>query len=84
VQVVGFVTLGFERNALYLSREAADIGDSSSAIWLDVDGLRLPRPQGYDSHYVIVSGRFNASSRGHMGMFAGTIESISRLEMWHK
>jgi hypothetical protein len=84
VQLIGFATLGFERNALYLSREAAEVADSSSAIWLDVGGLNLTRPKDYDLHYVILAGRFNPENRGHLGMFAGTIESISRLELWRK
>lgn len=84
IQVVGFVTLRFEENVLYLSREAAEVGDSSSAVWLDVASLTLSRPQDYDRHYVLLAGRFNAENRGHFGMFAGTIESISRLERWRK
>ena len=84
IQVVGFVTLRFEDNALYLSREAAEVSDSSSAVWLDVGGLTLSRPQDFDRRYVILAGRFNAENRGHLGMFAGTIETISRLERWPK
>ena len=84
VQVIGFVKLEFEGNALYFSRDAAEVNDSQSAIWLDVAGLAISQPQTFDHQVVIVAGKFNAENRGHLGMFAGTLEAISRFDRWHK
>jgi hypothetical protein len=80
VQVIGFATLEFEGNAVYLSKEAAEIGDTESAVWLDVDGLSVPNPEKLNRSYVVLAGTFDAENRGHIGMFAGTIKSIFRLE----
>ena len=83
IWVIGFATLEFEGNVLYLSREAAEINDMTSAIWLDVAGLKA-NPQAYDHKYVLITGTFNAENRGHIGMFAGTVEAISEIRLWHQ
>jgi hypothetical protein len=80
VQVIGFATFEFEGNALYLSKEAAAIGDMASAIWLDIEGLADPNPEKLNQQYVLVAGTFDAENRGHIGMFAGTLKAIFRLE----
>ena len=80
VQVIGFATFEFEGNAVYLSKEAAEIGDAASAIWLDIDGLATPNPEKLDRQYVLVAGTFDAENRGHIGMFAGALKAIVRLE----
>ena len=80
VQVIGFATFEFEGNAVYLSKEAAAVGDTASAIWLDLGGLTTPNPERLNQQYVLVAGTFDAENRGHIGMFAGTLKAISRLE----
>ena len=80
VQLIGFATFEFEGNAVYLSKEAAQIGDSASAIWLDIDGLAISNPEKLNRRYVLIAGTFDAENRGHVGMFAGTLKSIIRLE----
>jgi hypothetical protein len=80
VQIIGFATLEFEGNAVYLSKEGAEIGDNASAIWLDLEGLSVSNPEKLNRQFVLIAGTFDAENRGHIGMFAGTIKSIFRLE----
>lgn len=80
VQVVGFAILEFEGNAIYVSREAAEVRDTASAIFLDIEGLKISNPEKLNRQYVRVAGTFDAQNRGHIGMFSGTLKSISRLE----
>ena len=84
IQVIGFATLEFEGNAVYLSKEAADMGNNASAVWLDLEGLNVLNPEKLNRNHVFVAGTFDAENRGHMGMFAGTIKSIFRLEQVHR
>lgn len=77
VQVIGYMSLREEDKALYLSGELADHGASEDAFWLDISG----EPE-IDTGWVLVRGRFNAERRGHLGLYAGTIEQIVRLESW--
>ena len=83
IQVLGYVTLGFEDNVVYPSSEAARIGDSLSALWLDVEGLAISDTRKYHRQWVLVAGTFNGENRGHLGSCAGTIESIVRFDLAH-
>jgi hypothetical protein len=79
VQVIGYMSLREEDNALYLSNELAEHGASQDAFWLDITG----EPD-VETGWVVVRGRFNAERRGHLGVYAGTIEQIVRLESWEE
>ena len=37
----------------------------------------------FNKRYVIIVGRFNMNKKGHMGMFGGSIENITRLDSWN-
>lgn len=83
VQVIGFLRLEFEGDAIYLHREDYEHAISKNAIWVD-------RPRDFsekqaaevDKGYVICEGTFNAREHGHMGMFSGSLTHITRLESW--
>jgi hypothetical protein len=80
IQVVGFVHLEFEGNALYLHREDYERGLLSNALWLNVSADR--RRAFANTQYALVEGTFNAEDTGHMNLFSGSIDSIARLEPW--
>jgi hypothetical protein len=79
--MIGFMNLEFEGNALYVSEEFFRHGATQDALWLDVEGMTVKPP--FHQGYVIVQGTFDGERRGHLGMFAGTIQRIKRLEAWH-
>lgn len=83
VQVIGFLRLEFEGDALYLHREDFDHAISKNAVSVvrpsDLSGKQLIQ---VDKKYVIWEGTFNARDRGHMGMFSGSLTHITRLEPW--
>jgi hypothetical protein len=81
VRVEGFLNLTFEGNALYLHKE--DFEHS-----LDRNGLWLSVPKGWhgtgqpctNKTYVLMEGVFNAEQTGHMGLWSGSLESVTRCE----
>jgi len=84
VRVVGFVNFEFEGNALYLSKTDWENGLTRSAVW-------IAPPPGFESNwgparvqpnrrYVIVEATFRASRRGHLGLFSGALEEVTRLD----
>jgi len=79
IQVIGYISVREEDNALYLSNELADHGASQDAFWLEING----EPD-VETGWGVVRGRFNAERRGHLGLYAGTIEKIVRLESWEE
>lgn len=80
IQLVGYLNLEFEGNALYHSEEEYRHGQTAEALWIDVDGMNLKPP--FARGWVIVQGTFNGERRGHFGLFAGTIEKITRIDPW--
>ena len=80
ISLIGFMNLEFEGNALYHSESEYRHGQSSDALWLAVDGLKVKPP--FARGWVIVEGTFNGEHRGHFGLFSGTLERITRMEAW--
>ena len=83
IRVVGFVSLEFEGNAIYLHREDWQRGLTRNGIWLDVttyDGGHAIA--GRKPGYAIVEGVFEPETHGHMGLFSGSIAQLSRLDPW--
>jgi hypothetical protein len=82
VRVIGFVRLEFEGNAIYLHQEDYKHGVSKNGLWIDVsDDIRKRRAE-YDRKYVLIEGTFSAKDKGHMDMFSGSIQKISRFQLW--
>ena len=86
VRVIGFVNFEFEGNGLYLSREDWERSIYRNGLWIEA-----PRSVQTDSgrpstalnqRYVIVEGIFNATHGGHLGMWSGAIERVTRLDPW--
>jgi hypothetical protein len=76
VQVVGFLHFEFEEQAVYLHREDSDMMNSSNGIWLDGSGEYAA----LNDSYVIVQGTFASTKHGHLGLWPGAIQNITRLE----
>ena len=82
IRVVGLCTLGFEGKAIWASGEALDKAITKDAIWLEVpltDKLRTEHQK-----VMIVEGVFTAQRKGHLGLYSGTIEQISRIDRWEE
>jgi len=87
VRVIGFVRFEFEGNALYVSQLDYENAVPRNGLWIDppdgfqsFDGASKAQP---NTQYVLVEATFNAEKRGHMGMWSGTLEHVSRLQAWH-
>jgi hypothetical protein len=81
VQVSGFCRLEYERLAIYLHKEdhAHHLGN---AVWLNFQEAKDFTPKRRRIAYCLVEGVFSAANRGHMGVYPGAIEQISRYEPW--
>jgi hypothetical protein len=80
--VKGFLKLEFEGDALYFHKEDFMQALSENAVWIDAPKISEDKRKTVSDKYVIVVGRFDARDRGHMGAFRGTINSITRLDLW--
>jgi hypothetical protein len=82
ISAVGFCWLEFEGNGLYVHREDFEHGVYANALWLD---LGWPEPEEYlglSGEYVLVEGIFDATQRGHGGLFSGEVKEVRRMMRW--
>src|SRR5207247_2322164 len=80
VQVQGFVVLKFEHQAIYLSEADAKHAITRNGVWMDVSDALNANRSSVHQRYALVEGTFNARRGGHLSLFSGVIEDISRLE----
>ena len=84
VQIIGYLNLEFEGNAVYFHKEDYENGSSRNGMWVSFSDELIKKKdlKKYSKKYVIIVGKFDMNSRGHMGMFGGSLKNISRLDEW--
>ena len=89
VRIIGFINFEFEGDAIYLSKGDWEHSINRNALWVELSeetvgrsfvGGRDGRP---NKRYVIIEGTFRAKNRGHLGLFSGAIEQVTRLQPWN-
>ncbi|RTY85534.1 hypothetical protein [Flavobacterium sp. GT3R68] len=76
ISVAGFLNLGFEETALYLSQNDEEHKLKKNSIWIDKDS---DRSSIYHKEYVIITGTFDMKNNGHFGSFSGTLKKITNI-----
>jgi hypothetical protein len=79
VQIAGFLALSFENAGLYMHREDAAHGVPLTGVWLKLDSKEYDEYESYKDRYVVVTGVFDASESGHMGLFGGGLKEVGRI-----
>ncbi|MDR7272968.1 hypothetical protein J2X20_005653 [Pelomonas saccharophila] len=82
VRVIGFARLEFEGNAIYLHREDYLQGITKNGLWLDVERLPKKSAASANNQYVIVEGVFSMTDKGHLGLWSGSIQKVTRMDPW--
>ena len=82
VQLIGFVHLEFEGNAIYLHREDFQYSLYQNSIWLSIPSDSRKQFLNVNNTYAFVEGTFNTEYRGHMNLFSGSIENITTFKVW--
>jgi len=81
VRLIGYVVVGFEHSALYLSRDDAEHSNRESSVWIDEPAKSAkidPMKQGF----ACVVGTFHSAGSegvGHMGLWPGELTNITLL-----
>ena|SRR5439155_6753325 len=86
VRVIGFVNFAFEGNALYLSRADWEHAVTRNGLWIDppprFESNWGPSRAEPNRRYVLVEATFRAERRGHLALWSGALEQVTRLEEW--
>ena len=84
IQVIGYLHLEFEGNAIYLHEEDFKRRISANSFWVEFSS-KLTKKRDlnkFNDKYVIIIGTFNVNEKGHMRMFGGILDDIVRLDLW--
>ena len=94
VRVVGFLRYQFESQAIYLSEADAKRAVYRNSIWVSFSravSLEAPYQRrtpkslvDIDGEYVELEGIFDANGRGHMSLWMGSLEDVSRASIQPK
>ncbi len=83
VRVIGYLRIEFEGNALYFHRDDLELGMTRNGVWIDLPKDMTPaQSKIVNNQYVICTARFVAGRHGHMGLFSGEFDEVTRLEAW--
>jgi len=86
VRVVGVTNIEFEGNQIFTSKEHYKYSILMNALWINLDldilGVKEDELKNYNGKYVLIEGIFNKNETGHMGMNSGSIDKISRFDLW--
>lgn len=84
IRLVAFLNIEFEGNALYLHQEDYKNDIYSNGIWLSVneENKTLIKKNDLNKRYVLIEGVFNKENKGHMGMWQGSLEKVTRIISW--
>jgi hypothetical protein len=82
VRVIGYARLEFEGNAIYLHQDDYKHSIYKNGLWMDVSEDMLKRKAEFDRKYVLIEGTFDAKMTGHMGLWSGSIQKITRCQVW--
>lgn len=86
VRVIGVSVIEFEGNSLYLGRDDILNGVTKNSVWLSPNFKALEKKEENlaenNGQYALVEGIFNKNNLGHMGLFSGAIENVTRFQPW--
>lgn len=82
VRVIGFARLEFEGNAIYIHREDYLQGITKNGLWLDVELASKKSVTEANNRYVLVEGVFSMKDQGHLGLWSGSIQKVTRMDPW--
>jgi hypothetical protein len=76
VRVAGYYRYGFERSALYPSKEIGDNLRIFNGIWIDIGDDSSW--SSFNERYIVLDGIFDTERKGHLGAFVGSIREVNR------
>jgi hypothetical protein len=83
IRFIGYLHLEFEGDAIYFHRDDFLYGITNDAVWINLPkDIKPDQLKAVNDHYVICSAKFVAGRHGHMGMFAGELDDVTRVEIW--
>src|SRR5260221_489167 len=81
-RVGGFLQVETDQYALYVHQDDEKQGIRKNGVWVDLPKSVRAKPGDYDERYALIEGIFSAKYLGPKDGWSGSIESVSRVELW--
>ena len=84
IQIIGYLHLEFEGDGIYLHKDDYLNAITANGLWVNFSEKLTKKTslKDYSDNYVIILGTFKKESKGHMGLWNGTMDDIIRLDFW--
>ncbi len=76
VIITGFLNMEFEGNGIYLHKDDYIYSIYKNGLWCNINIVEYAK---FNKKYIVIEGIFDAKSKGHKGIWSGTIKEISRV-----
>jgi len=83
IQVVGYLNLGFEDDAIYLNKSDYKANKFKKGLWVHINQFKFPQSAKCNKHYVIIDAVFDANDHGHENLWGGASKNISNLRLFN-
>ena len=82
VRLTGYLNLAYEAHAIYGQQDDLANRRLKNGLWVDFSAAirKEKKLADYNRTYVVVVGTFDAHSKGHLGLFGGTLKNIISLD----
>jgi hypothetical protein len=88
VRVIGVSSIEFEGDGIWFTKEHYELNVYMNSLWIEpnYDALGATRQQleQFNGKYVLIEGVFNKDNHGHLGMYGGAIEKVTRFQLWEQ
>jgi hypothetical protein len=78
VEITGFANIEFEGNALYLDQKSQNEATYEKGLWLEISKTSFEQKK-YNGSKILIRGTFKLSNKGHMNLWKGAIEQVTKL-----
>jgi hypothetical protein len=80
VQIIGYISLDFEKNGIYLNKDDYEYAIYSNGFSFSLpEGILKNSGNKFDKSYVLLAGTFNMNQKGKVGPWSGKLENITRM-----
>ncbi len=88
VRVIGVSRIEFEGDSIWFTKEHYKYNVYMNSLWIEPDynalGTTRQQLEQFNGKYVLVEGVFNKDNHGHLGMYCGALEQVTRFQLWEK
>lgn len=86
IRLSGFLTVGFEDSAIYLSKDDALYHITANGLWIEFEQESpiANNATDFDNKYVVLSGKFKKGHRGHLSLWQGSLVEVKEARLLPK